>query len=126
MKKLKDVIPSTAGLRDSGTGPELSHKRATRVWTALAEMFGNVFFNQFGMDPPSVWIRQVQRRSDDEIRRGLTNIAESDRAYPPNLPQFVAACKALPPVRHLGVKQIEDDRPKGKLSYAQWKKQNDM
>ena len=92
----------------------------------MAEMFGNTFLMQFGESPPSVWMAQVERLTDEEIRRGLTSIAEADMKFPPNLSQFVAACKRIPPVRHLGVKQIEDQRPSGRMSYADWKKQNDL
>ena len=104
--------------------PPQESKRAAKVWTAMAEMFGNSFFMQFGESPPSVWMAQVEKLSDDEVRRGLTNIAEADMRFPPNLTQFIAACKRLPPVRQLGVPQIEDKRPPGRMSYAEWKRKN--
>ena len=109
---------------ESSEPAPVSTKRTERVWTAWAEMFGNAFFNQFGVSPPSVWIAQVERLTDDELRRGLTNLAESDSKFAPNLTQFVAACRKLPPVRRLGVPQIEDNRPKGNMSYAEWKRLN--
>ncbi len=122
MKKLAGTIPSITSSRASEPTRDLT--RAKRVWTAMAEMFGNPFLTQFGELPPSVWIAQVERLTDDEIRRGLNNLADEEMRFPPNLTQFVAACKRLPPVRHLGVPQIEDQRPSGRMSFADWKKQN--
>lgn len=84
-------------------------------------MFGNSFLNQFGARPPSVWVAQVEKLSDEELRRGLQNIADTEDRFSPNLTQFVAACKRLPPVRYLGVPAIEDNRPPGRMSYADWK-----
>ncbi len=92
----------------------------------MAEMFGNMFLMQFGESPPSVWMAQVEKLTDEEIRRGLTNIAGDNLKFPPNLSQFIAACKRLPPVRKLGVPVIEDKRPPGRMPFAEWKKKNDL
>jgi hypothetical protein len=121
MKKLSQVIPSMQNFSDCEKRPA-SSKRAEKVWTALAEMFGNTFFMQFGESPPSVWLAQIEQLTDNDVRRGLKNIAESDSRFAPNLSQFVAACKRLPPVRQLGVPAVEDKRPRGNMSYSDWMK----
>ena len=125
MKKLNEVIPSMTGSQGSAKKPESA--RAVKVWTAMAEMFGNTFLNQFGEDPPSVWMAQIERLGDNEVRNGLNNIAAANLAFPPNLSQFIAACKKPKPEKAGywdAPKQIEDQRPKGRMSFAEWKEQN--
>lgn len=77
--------------------------RALKVWAQLAEMFGKAFYREHGDEPAALWQQAISRLSDTQLVRGLANIANDGLEFPPNLPQFLAACKRLPPVRHLGV-----------------------
>lgn len=99
--------------------------RPNRVWAQLGEIFGKSFYREFGEVPPRLWVVAVNRLSDDEIKRGLANIAADALVFPPNLSQFMSACRRLPAVRHLGVPQLEDQRPPGRMPFAEWKKQNE-
>ena len=102
----------------------LDSTRAMQVWAQLAEVFGKAFYREHGETPSKLWVAAVNRLTDDQIKRGLANLANDAMQFPANLSQFVAACKRLPPVRQLGVPQIEDKRPPGRMSYAEWKRKN--
>lgn len=101
--------------------------KASKVWAAMAEMFGNTFLTQYGEKPPSVWVLQVNQLRDDEIRNGLNNLAEANLSFPPNLSQFVSACKKAQPSQtgYWGsMPKLEDLRTTGHMSYAEWKQKN--
>lgn len=88
-------------------------------------MYGNRFYSSYGETPPKLWCAAIARLDDNALKRGLANLANDGGAHPPTLPEFVAACKRLPPVRHLGVPQLEDQREPGRMSYAEWKAQQE-
>lgn len=115
MKQLGTVIDS--GLdssntrRSSPTGSaadEDARYRAAAVWRRLTECFGTAFVQQFGDVPPRMWIRAIASLTDEQIARGLDAIAKSDRPFPPNLSQFVGACRPSSP-RYLGVPETPLD-----------------
>ena len=122
MKKLNEVIPSMTSMHE--TEPQQDLVRPQRVWVQLAELFGKAFYREHGSVPSNLWVQAVSRLSDQQIKRGLANLANDELAFPANLSQFVAACKRLPPVRYLGVPQLKDNRASGRMSYAEWKKKN--
>lgn len=96
------------------------------VWVQLAEVYGKALYREHGSEPPMLWLQAIERLTDEELRRGLKNLAEDALAYPANLGQFVEACKYIPEGRPWSnqQKQIEDNRPTGTMSYAEWKRQN--
>lgn len=80
--------------------------RALKVWVQLAEMFGKAFYRENGDTPQKLWTQAIGRLTDDQLKHGLANLGNDGLAYPPNLSQFVVACKkpktaghwdALPP-----------------------------
>ncbi len=73
------------------------------VWQALTEMFGTPFLSSFGETPPTSWALAISRLTNDQIKRGLTNLGNDARSFPPNLSEFVDACKRLPERRFNGV-----------------------
>jgi len=96
------------------------------VWVQLAEVYGKALYREHGSEPPMLWKQAIERLADEEIQRGLINLAEEALAYPANLGQFVEACKYIPEGRPWlnPAKQIEDNRPTGTMSYAEWRRQN--
>lgn len=80
-----------------------------KVWAQLGEMFGKAFYREHGDEPTTLWQQAISRLTDAQLSRGLANLANDGLEFPANLPQFVAACKKLPPVRHLGVKCLPVD-----------------
>ncbi len=73
------------------------------VWQALTEMFGTPFLSSFGETPPTSWRLAISRLTNDQIKRGLTSLGNDARSFPPNLSEFVDACKRLPERRFNGV-----------------------
>ena len=99
--------------------------RPSKVWVQLAEMFGKGFYRENGDSPPTLWQQAVWSLTDDQIKNGLVHLGNGDLAFPPNLSQFVSACKRKPiKVEWVASTQIEDQRVRGKMPYAEWKKLN--
>lgn len=69
-----------------------SDRRATRVWNALAEMYGNSFLTAFGSKPNSAWNRAIADLTDAQCRAGLQAWLRTGARFAPSLPEFVAAC----------------------------------
>ena len=90
----------------------------------MAKLFGKAFYREHGAKPNSLWIQSVARLQDYEIKKGLVNLANDGLEFPANLSQFVAACRRSEPVRHLGVKYIEDQRESGTMSRKEWIERN--
>jgi hypothetical protein len=96
------------------------------VWVQLAEIYGKALYREHGSEPSMLWKQAIERLTDQELQRGLKNLAVQALAYPANLGQFVEACKHIPEGRpwENQPKQIEDNRPAETMSYAEWKRQN--
>ncbi len=96
------------------------------VWVQLAELYDKALYREHGSTPSMLWKQAIERLSDEQIHRGLTNLAEEALAYPANLGQFVGACMRIAEGRPWSSqpKQIEDDRPRGTMPYAEWKRLN--
>lgn len=102
MRKLNEVMPTLSTPYTPEPGQRLDSARTMKVWAQLAEMFGKAFYREHGTEPSPLWHQAVARLSDNQIAMGLANLANDGLEFPANLPQFVAACKRVPPVRQLG------------------------
>ena len=96
---------------------------------SLPRCSGKAFFRENGDNPPPLWQQAIDRLDDGQIRNGLVNLGNDDLAFPPNLSQFVSACKRVeaddtPPPYWGGTTLIEDKREPGTMSYAEWKEAN--
>ena len=104
--------------------------RPDKVWAQLAELFGNAFYREYSESPPRLWQEAIWKLTDKQIVTGLTNLAEDGLHFPANLSQFVEACNRKPK-QDITVpywdkpKQVEDQRPKGRMSFAEWKAKNE-
>ena len=110
--------------QDSGKGQDST--RPEKVWVQLAEMFGNAFMRENGDTPTTLWKQAVWRLTNKQISAGLANLGNEGLAFPPNLSQFVAACKRPAPKKEwVKSTAIEDKRIPGKMSMAEWLKKNE-
>jgi len=50
---------------------------------------------EFGDEPSDEWCGAVAQLSDVQVTNGLRNLAEEGRAHPPNLSEFVKACRKV-------------------------------
>lgn len=88
-------------------------------------MFGNGFLRENGDEPPMLWKQAVWRLTDEQIRNGLGNLGNDDLSFPPNLSQFVAACKRpAPKIPYWNAPKLEDQRKPGRMPFAEWKQRN--
>ena len=100
--------------------------RPEKVWVQLAEMFGNAFLRENGDNPPTLWKQAVFRIKDAQIVAGLANLGNDGLTFPPNLSQFVAACKKPAPKKEwVKNTMIEDKRAIGRMSRLEWMNLND-
>ena len=96
-----------------------------KVWVELAQMFSKAFLRENGDEPPLLWQQAVWRLTDAQIAAGLANLGNANLKFPPNLSQFVSACKRpAPKKRWVAPTAIEDKREPGRQSFADWKKEN--
>lgn len=72
--------------------------RAKRVWVQLVEMFGKSVFREYGDNPPSLWVQAIAKLSDKELSKGLANLGNAGLEFPPNLSQFIGACRKAEPL----------------------------
>lgn len=88
----------------------LASRRASRVWIRLAEMFGARFMREFGTRPNDLWVAQIAKMNDQQIRLSLEGLLESGRSHPPTLAEFVDAGRPSKPEtgspRYLGANPI--------------------
>ena len=96
------------------------------MWTQLGQLFGKAHFRENGNTAPELWDKAIASLSDKQIANGLGKLANDGLKFPPNLSMFVEACKFIPPHRHLGAQtpQLEDKRPPGRMSRAEYMRQN--
>jgi len=104
--------------------PRRDLTRAAKVWVQLAEMFAKAFLRENGDEPTVLWQQAIWRLTDAQIATGLANLGNDGLKFPPNLSQFLEACKRSKPVRYLGVKQLPDLRERGHMSYAEWREKH--
>jgi hypothetical protein len=69
--------------------------RAAWIWSKLSEIFGaNLLVSNFGETPPAAWKNAIEKLSDIEIHRALSNCLKRDDKYPPSLNEFLKMSKA--------------------------------
>jgi len=59
----------------------------------MIQMFGTAFSSAYGDSPTPIWLSAITGLSDAECAEGFQRLATEGREYPPNLTQFVAACR---------------------------------
>ena len=69
------------------TGP------AMMVWKAMTQMFGKPWIDRHGESPMPVWVSQLSKVPEAQIKKGLRECADSGREFPPSLPSFLAMCR---------------------------------
>ncbi len=127
MKKLGQVIQnlSTTNLESSMNESTTSEdvRRARIVWSKLAALFGHAFLRENGSDPLEEWVRYIAKTSDADLQKGLANLGNAGLHFPPNLSVFGEACTRQEEARpwlNPNLQRIEDKRPRGKMSRADW------
>lgn len=69
-----------------------------RLWQRMGEMFGAVFFNQYGATDENgrqTWKEGLAGYSEAQIARGVKNCLDWNKDFPPNLAQFAKLCLQL-------------------------------
>lgn len=107
MKKLSEVVPSRSSpsMQETLRSPA-SIERAMRVWTQLAEIFGNAFYREYSDAPTALWRQAIEKLTDQQLGNGLAKLANDGLSFPANLSQFVVACKTIRRTAYWDVKQL--------------------
>lgn len=74
----------------------LSSNRADLFWLRMAEIYGQLWINSFGIEPNRIWLESLHSLSDQQIKHGLTRLVEIGDQYPPTLTKFIALCSEKP------------------------------
>ena len=69
-------------------------------------MFGNAFLRENGDEPPKLWMTAIWRLTDAQIATGLADLGNQGLSFPPNLSQFIKACKKPPKPAHWDAKKL--------------------
>jgi hypothetical protein len=60
----------------------------------MGEIYGNQWTTAFGEEPNNQWTLEIERLTMREVRYGIEMCKHSGDRFVPNLPQFLAYCKA--------------------------------
>jgi hypothetical protein len=121
---MQHITKSLSGQNSRRSEKKQDLTRPSKVWVQLAEMFGNGFLRENGDEPPTLWTQAVWRLTDAQITAGLANLGNEGLGFPPNLSQFVQACKRPAPRKEwIKSTAIEDKRESGRMSRLEWTKQ---
>jgi hypothetical protein len=69
----------------------------------MKQMFGTAFTTAYGDQPSAIWLDGIAGLTDEQCAAGFRLLRKELRRYPPNLTEFIAACRQTAPgVRYLG------------------------
>ena len=74
----------------------LNEDHFKRIWTALTEIYGRRFMDEFGTKMPKRWRERLSTLSKQQIAYGIEACENAGDAFPPTLSQFVVRCRAMP------------------------------
>jgi len=72
------------------------NRRAKLLWKRFTQTYGARFLEQFGKEPPEVWIEAVENLRDEQIAFGLRKLTREHVQHPPSLGAFQQACNDMP------------------------------
>jgi hypothetical protein len=64
------------------------------VWITMGEIYGNQWTTAFGEEPNKQWTLEIGNLTMREVLYGIEQCKHSGSQFVPNLPQFLAYCKA--------------------------------
>lgn len=78
--------------------PALPERAVERLFARFVAMFGQSAMQRMWLDAPlaevkSAWADSLSRFTMDELLRGIRNLEDEGRSFPPTLPEFIAACR---------------------------------
>jgi hypothetical protein len=71
--------------------PEDSEK-TFNFWLLMSEIYGAQWAKEYGLEPPIIWILEIEKLSIKEIQKGVQKCIKSGSGYVPKLPQFLSFC----------------------------------
>ncbi len=58
----------------------------------MGEIYGSQWFNEYGDEPNTSWIVEIERLTLAELARGIEQCKRSRSPFVPRLPQFLGYC----------------------------------
>jgi hypothetical protein len=81
------------------------------VWESMRLLYGASFGQTYGTDPNPLWVEAIGELTNEQCGDGFRRLRSEPRKFPPNLTEFIAACKPKDAgVRYLGVPMTEEER----------------
>lgn len=98
MHQAKDLITQPLG-ESAQTSSATEHNESERrkvetLWSLMTQMFGHRWASSYGdaVDPDGVWRASLKGISEQLVKQGLNQVAESGLSWPPSAPEFRAMC----------------------------------
>lgn len=64
-----------------------------RFWLRMTEMYGGMWTNAQGDEPNETWYLGLKDLNTEQIKKGLMELRDSAKPFPPTLPEFRGLCK---------------------------------
>jgi hypothetical protein len=78
------------------------------LWTLLAQTWGAKFLDQYGVKPNDAWSMTLANLQPQQGRHALTSLINEGSAFPPTLPEFIAAARRYrAPVVEMPTRAVE-------------------
>lgn len=105
----------------------LNDEHFTRIWKAMAEIYGRRFIDEFGVKMPKRWEERLGRLTPRQIAYGIEACENAGDAHPPTLSQLVVRCRAMPsPNRFLPARLPRPPVNRAKAKVARERIQRDL
>ncbi len=71
---------------------EIDNQLIVYLWSAMAEIYGSQWTNEYSERPNSQWRMEIQKLTMAQIAKGIEMCKQNGSPYVPRLPQFLAYC----------------------------------
>ena len=85
-------VPTLSTTATSSTALPASFENSLKLWQIMGEIYGSQWFNEYGDEPNTSWIVEIERLTLAELARGIEQCKRSRSPFVPRLPQFLSYC----------------------------------
>ena len=85
-------VPTLSTTQTSSTAQLLTPENSLKLWQIMGEIYGSQWFNEYGDEPNTSWIVEIERLTLAELARGIEQCKRSRSPFVPRLPQFLGYC----------------------------------
>jgi hypothetical protein len=86
------AIKEKANSHESSTFNAIDSEKTFNFWLLMSEIYGAQWAKEYGLEPPMIWVLEIEKLSIKEIQKGVQKCIKSGSGYVPKLPQFLSFC----------------------------------